>query len=104
MTMPQAYTLEDVNAIERLLKVARSNTGQSVRCANFLLAWWNATRDGGFDLTDLWNVDEELADDMITVFRLVANHRHYADHYGFGPEFEALVEQHRRPKRRRAAR
>lgn len=31
-------------AFERLLKIARSATGQSRRVAPFILAWWNAER------------------------------------------------------------
>jgi hypothetical protein len=29
-------------ALERLIKIAQGNTGQSRRGADFLLAWWNA--------------------------------------------------------------
>jgi hypothetical protein len=34
-------------ALERLLTIAESVTGQSRQCANFLLAWWNARDCGG---------------------------------------------------------
>lgn len=30
------------DALVRLLKIGRSDTGQSRRVADFLLAWWNA--------------------------------------------------------------
>lgn len=99
-----AYTVHDMEAIDRLVTIAKRDTGQSRLVANFLLAWWNASRDGGFDLTDLWNVDEKIADDMITVFRLVAKHRHYADHYGMGADFEEIVTLWRSPKPRKASR
>jgi hypothetical protein len=55
-------------AFERLLKIARSDTGQSRRVADFVLAWWNATDLGGFDLTDVFAVDKAIAEDMVTVF------------------------------------
>lgn len=97
------YTLEDTNAIERLVKIALGNTGQSARVANFLLAWWNATDNGGFDLVDLWSVDLEIAQDMLRVFALIANCRNYADHYGFDAEFRQMVTMWRKPKRRRSA-
>jgi hypothetical protein len=93
-----------MEAISRLLKIASGDTGQSGRAANFLLAWWNASRDGGFDLTDLWNVDQAIADDMVTVFNFVANFRVSPDSLGLGPEFEQLVTLWRQPKKRRAAR
>lgn len=86
-------------AIERLFAIAKHDTGQSRRVANFLLAWWNANRDGGFDLTDLWNVDAEIADDMVTVFRMVAHTRCYPDSLGY--DFSELVTLWRKSKRRR---
>lgn len=60
-------------AFERLLKVARSDSGQSKRVANFILAWWNAASCGGFDITDVFSVDEELAADMAAIFAYVAS-------------------------------
>ena len=33
---------EHAAALERLIGVAQSDTGQSRRAADFLLAWWNA--------------------------------------------------------------
>lgn len=79
-------------ALERLLDVARSDTGQSSRCANFLLAWWNATSCGGFDFTDLWMVDGQLADDMLTVAGLICRANCYPGSFGYGADFEQLVE------------
>lgn len=93
-----------MEALARLIAIARSDTGQAARVANFLLAWWNAGRDGGFDLTDLWNVDQAIADDMIAVFTMVANHRHHADVYGLRAEFEQLVTQWRSRQRRSGGR
>lgn len=55
-------------AFERLLKIARSDTGQARRVANFILAWWNADSLGGFDIADLFAVDAKIAADMATVF------------------------------------
>lgn len=86
-------------AIDRLFSLARSDTGQARRAANFLLAWWNASRDGGFDLTDLWNVDAEIAADMVTVFTMVAHTRCYPDSLGY--DFSELVTLWRKRRRRR---
>jgi hypothetical protein len=36
--------------------IAKRDTGQSRRVANFLLAWHNPEENGGWDPTDLWNV------------------------------------------------
>ena len=78
-------------ALERLIAVARSDTGQSRRAASFLLAWWNAGECGGFDLTDLWGVDRSIAADMLAVFALVAESSVYPDTLGYGSHFEAIV-------------
>ena len=78
-------------ALERLLDIARGDTGQSRMVANFLLAWWNAGECGGFDLTDVWGVDTAIAVDMLRVFALLAASRQYPDALGYGKQFEAIV-------------
>lgn len=88
---PTPPTDDERAAIERLLVIAERDTGQSRRVANFLLAWWNAGRDGGFDLTDLWAVDAGIARDMVTVFCMVARVHSWPDTLGYGARFEPLV-------------
>lgn len=83
-------------ALERLIEVARGDTGQSARCANFLLAWWNATNCGGFDFTDFWMVDRQIADDMLTVAGLIARaNSGYPDSFGYRADFEEIIERWR---------
>lgn len=96
-------TCDEREALERLLDIAKRDTGQSQRVANFLLAWWNATRDGGFDFTDLWHVDLEISEDMIVVFTFVARSWTYPDSLGYGAQFEALVTRWRSGRKRRRA-
>ena len=78
-------------ALERLLDIARGDTGQSRKVANFLLAWWNASECGGFDLTDVWGVDTAIAVDMLRGFAMLAACRQYPDALGYGKQFEAIV-------------
>ena len=59
-------------AFERLLDIARSDTGQSRRVADFILAWWNAADLGGFDIADLFAVDMAIGQDMARVFSWIA--------------------------------
>lgn len=47
-------------ALLRLLAIAASDTGQSRRVADFLLAWWNSRSCGGFDITTAWGVDSAI--------------------------------------------
>jgi hypothetical protein len=77
-------------ALERLLQVARRDTGQARRVANFLLAWHNAEENGGWDPVDLWNVDAAIAGDMLTVVRLIRDSHRYPDALGFGEEIAAV--------------
>ncbi len=80
-----------IAALRRLVEIAQGDSGQCRKVANFLLAWWNAAECGGFDLTDLWAVDSEIAKDILTVAGLVARRHDYPTAYGFRPEFERLV-------------
>ena len=91
LAQPRPATNEELAALRRLVRIAQSDTGQSVRCANFLLAWWNAGSCGGFDLTDLWAVDTAIARDMLAVAGLVARHRNYPDVYLDRDTFVGLV-------------
>ncbi len=83
----------EIRSLEQLLAVARNDTGQSERVADFLLSWWNAVECGGWDPTALWSLDQELADAILVVLGYIHRARRYPDSLGFGPEFEAL---HRR--------
>ena len=78
-------------ALERLIEIAQHDTGQSRVVANFLLAWWNAQKCGGFDLTEVWGVDTAIAVDILRVFALLAGGHQYPDAMGYGKHFEAIV-------------
>ncbi len=78
-------------ALERLIRIAQAGTGQGQMTAEFLLSWWNARNFGGFDLTRLWNVDPEIAADMVTVFTFVAKCRRFPDDLGYEEEFRRIV-------------
>lgn len=83
----------DIAALLRLVAIAKADTGPSTRVADFLLAWWNATSCGGFDLTDLWSVDAEIAEDMVSVIDLIRRVRVHPDALSpeINGEFKALV-------------
>ncbi len=90
-------------ALHRLFKIAKSDTGQSARrVADFLLAWWNAGRDGGFDFTHFWSLDQHICDDMLNVAWLISRRKRYPDFYGIDEfDIRSLVTQRRDPSRRR---
>ncbi|PWE52994.1 hypothetical protein DEM27_28335 [Metarhizobium album] len=78
-------------ALEKLLNVANGDTGQGRRVANFILAWWNAGEHGGFDLTDLANVDSEVAEDMATVFTWLAREEDLHYPHDYRGEIEQII-------------
>jgi hypothetical protein len=82
-------------SLERLIRIAQGDSGQCRVVANFLLAWWNAAECGGFDLTDLWGVDAEIAEDMLTVFAHLIRCRRYPDSLGYGNQFQTIVDRWR---------
>ena len=84
-------TTDQKAALERLIAIAQSDTGQARRVADFLLAWWNAGVCGGFDLTNLWGVDASIAEDMVIVFGYVARANVYPDALGFNVQFQSIV-------------
>jgi hypothetical protein len=77
-------------ALERLIAIALHDSGQSRKVASFLLAWWNARRCGGFDLTDAWNLDEGLHQDMIVVLRMTIRLNAYPDRLGYGEQLRQI--------------
>jgi len=82
-------------AFERLLNLAQSDTGQSRRAANFLLAWWNADSLGGFDIADIFGVDTGIAADMATVFTWLAGRNNATYPTEYRASIEMLIEEWR---------
>lgn len=94
---PAPPTQDELAALDRLIRIAQRDTGQSRRVASFLLAWWNSATCGGFDLTELWAVDEDIANDMQAVVGLIARVRRYPDKVdpALAVEFERIIERWR---------
>jgi len=95
--------------VERLRAVAPGDTGQSRTAAGVLLACWNATSCGGFDL---WaeppkvprppgrgmaakGVDDAVARDRVATAAFVAVHRRSSRAREIGPQFEQRVGRRR---------
>lgn len=97
MTVTYLADPEVQAALERLIDLARSDTGQARRAANFLLAWWDGDTWGHFPITDLFGVDRAIAADMATVFSFLGQHGGavYADAFGFREAMADLVERWR---------
>jgi hypothetical protein len=86
------------SAIRRLITIAGSDTGQSRRTADFLLAWWNGADLGHFPIEHLWNVDRAISADMVTILGYLASQPSavYPTAFGLDDAMRALIE-HWRP-------
>ncbi len=82
-------------ALEKLLNVAHGDTGQSRRVANFILAWWNADVHGGFNLTDLADVDRDVCEDMATIFTFLAREEDLVYPEAYKPEIIQIIRRWR---------
>ncbi|MFV0275814.1 MAG: hypothetical protein ACK5HY_01330 [Parahaliea sp.] len=96
--LPHPFGDAERRALERLITIAKSDTGSSRRVANFLLAWWNAEENGGFDFTDLWGLDAEVADDILVIVHFLTKRNMYPDALetshgtiSYGPDFQQIV-------------
>jgi len=79
-------------SVARLMRIATRDTGQSRRIADFLLAWHNAQENGGWDPTDLWNVDAAIADDILIALHLLRRENRYPGDLGFQKEIDQIWE------------
>lgn len=77
-------------ALEKLIDLAKTKSGQGRRVADFLLAWWDAKENGGFDLTDMWGLDDDICPLMVEVFRLISTTEKYPDTLGYADDFDFI--------------
>lgn len=79
------------SALEHLLALAERDTTQSSKVANFLLAWWNAPENGGFDFADLYGLNQQTASCCGVVFSWIAQNGATPEAIGYAPRFRALA-------------
>jgi hypothetical protein len=82
-------------ALARLIVLASDDTSGSRVAANFLLAWWNAPDLGGFDLSELWLLDDLAARDALLVFAFISRNNVYPDAFVGRAAIEALIRRWR---------
>ena len=59
-------------ALERLFDLAYGNSGGSRIAANFLLAWADSEKYGGFNPRDFFRLDPFYSEDVLTTFEMIA--------------------------------
>ena len=84
-------------ALERLIAIAKRDTGQCRRVASFLLSWWNSEACGGWAITDVWSLDRAITEDIFVVLRLVEQEWAYPDTLGYGDDFQEIIRLWRLP-------
>ena len=92
-SMDRAKNTDSVVVLEslaRLLDIARRDTGQSRRVADFLLAWHDAEENGGWNPVDLWQVDASISEDMLLVLKFLRHEHKYLDELGFAREVDEV--------------
>lgn len=82
-------------ALERLIAIAKRDTGQCRRVANFLLSWWNSEACGGWGITDVWSLDRAIIEDIFVVLRLVEQEWAYPNSLGYEDDFQEILRQWR---------
>lgn len=82
-----------IAALTRLIPIAKSDTGQSRRVANFLMAWWNGPDLGHFQIADLFGLDTAIANDIATVIGYLGQYPGavYIDSLGFADEMQSII-------------
>ena len=78
-------------ALERLIAVAKKNTGQCRRVADFLLSWFNGPVCGGWGVTDVWHFDRSILDDIRVVFDFICEDTSYPDTFGYYDDFQEIA-------------
>lgn len=82
-------------ALVRLFQIAQRDTGQSKKVADFLLAWHNASENGGWNPVDIWAVDVQIARDIVTALVAIRVGHAYPPELGFEVEIARIWKQWR---------
>ena len=78
-------------ALERLIAIAKKNTGQCRRVADFLLSWFNGPVCGGWGVTDVWHLDRSILDDICIVFDFICEDTSYPDTFGYCDDLQEIA-------------
>lgn len=81
---------ETQTALDRLISVALSGTGQSKYVADLLLAWWCASDNGGFDPMSFRRLDDSLVADCLRILVWIGRNNCYPDEETYGDQFRAV--------------
>lgn len=93
-------------ALTRLIPIAKSDTGQSKRVADFLMAWWNGPDLGHFQIADIFGLDVAIAKDITTVIGFLGQSDRgavYIDSLGLAEEMQDIIALWRSPASRPGA-
>ena len=87
--------IQEKAALERLIVIAKRDTGQPRRVANFLLSWWNSRVCGAWDVTEIRSLDQTIEDDIFVVLGLIADGGGCPSLFGYSDDFEEILRKWR---------
>lgn len=84
----------EADALAFVFRVAPMQYGAAGRIRQLLFAWHNAGELGGFDLADLWSLDDEHRAAALTLIGMIGRSPvgWYPSHYGYAADMMALIE------------
>ena len=85
---------KQMTALDNLSRIAKGDTEDSRRVADFLLAWWNSGSCGSFDLTNLYRLDQAIVEDVARVVLYIGRLRSYPPAQ-YEPDFLKIGEKWR---------
>ncbi len=89
--MSQGFGDKHHAALQRLFDIAKHDTGQSRRVADFLMAWWNPDDLGRWDFRDFWALDRVICDDILLVMDGIRWAQSYPDALGYKQDIMAVI-------------
>lgn len=93
--LPEASELE---ALQRLLALTKTDHPSTEIVSAFLLGWLNGEVFGFFDVTTMWDITPDVAADVLSVLQLIALSRIYPESpllpAGVAQAFQSLVMRH----------
>ncbi len=81
----------EFEALERLIRLAHNDTPAARCAASLLLSWSDAQAYGGFDLTQLWELNRDQQADALSLISYITRAGHGPVSLGLGDEIEAIA-------------
>lgn len=82
-------------ALERLIAIAKNDSDQGERVANYLLSTFNRSQLGAWDLTDIWSLDNSINSDILIVSSFTCGQAIGPDALGYCVDIQEIARRWR---------